>query len=233
MARCSTAEGRPTLRYARARRSAGDPRIRRPQDLELATHASGEAQAAAIADDIAYNAHDIDDGLRAGLFGLEALREVPFLDELLREIDGRYPGLETSRRIHELTRRVITRFVEDVGAEGDRRLAALDPASADDIRRAPASRGRASRPDARRPTRRSKASSIRTCTGIRSVMGVRRQADAILRDLFARFMATPRRCRRNGSRPRRARRGALARRVADYIAGMTDRYAHPRAPAPV
>ena len=110
-----------------AGRAAGDPRIQRPQDLELATYASGEAQAAAIADDIAYDAHDIDDGLRAGLFDIEDLREVPFLDELLGEIDRRYPGLDLSRRIHELSRRVITRFVEDVVAEGERRIAALAP----------------------------------------------------------------------------------------------------------
>ena len=64
------------------------------QDLELATYAGGEAQAyVAIADDIAYDAHDLDDGLRAGLFRIEDLREVPFLAELLAEIDARYPNL--------------------------------------------------------------------------------------------------------------------------------------------
>ena len=62
------------------------------QDLRLATHAGGEAQAAAIADDIAYDAHDIDDGLRAGLFAIEDLGEVPFLRELLDEVDGAIPG---------------------------------------------------------------------------------------------------------------------------------------------
>ena len=66
------------------------------QDLELSTFAGGEAQAAAMADDIAYNAHDIDDGLRAGLFALEDLAEVPFLRDLLAEIDRRYPA--SSRR---------------------------------------------------------------------------------------------------------------------------------------
>src|SRR5690606_33628845 len=105
-------------------------------DLWLATHAGGEAQAAAIADDIAYDAHDIDDGLRAELFALDDLRAVPSLAELLDDIARRYPGLERPRVIHELVRRVITRFVEDVIAESSRRLARLAPADADAIRRA-------------------------------------------------------------------------------------------------
>src|SRR5215217_7192976 len=130
------AEGRPTLRYAARGVPLAILEYNAQQDLELATYAGGEAQAAAIADDIAYDAHDIDDGLRAGLFRIEDLREVPFLAELLQEIDARYPSLDLSRRIHELTRRVITRFVEDVVAEGDRRIAALSPQTAEDIRQA-------------------------------------------------------------------------------------------------
>ena len=94
------------------------------------------AKVAALADDIAYNAHDIDDGLRAGLFNLEDLRAIPFIAGLLDDIDDRWPGLETARRIHELTRRVITRMVEDVVAESERRIAALAPADADAIRAA-------------------------------------------------------------------------------------------------
>src|SRR5688572_14756468 len=120
--------GRPNLRYAARGVPLAIEEYNAQHDLGLGSHASGEAQAAAIADDIAYNAHDLDDGLRAGLFSLEDLREVPFLQDILSEVDGRYPGLETSRRIHELIRRVITRLVEDVVAEGDRRIAALAPA---------------------------------------------------------------------------------------------------------
>jgi dGTPase len=219
------ANGEPALRYAERGIPLAILEYGAQQDLGLHTYAGGEAQAAAIADDIAYNAHDIDDGLRAGLFLIDDLREVPFLDEILREIDGRYPNLETSRRIHELTRRVITRFVEDVVAEGDRRLSALAPAGADDIRAADA------------PV-------IAFTDGVRQadaaikrflyphmyrhpkVMEVRRQADAILRDLFGRFMADP------ASMPEewrtnldKADEPRLARRVADYIAGMTDRFA--------
>src|SRR3712207_80217 len=112
------AAGHPTRRYEEGGVPAPILEYDALHNLQLGTHAGAEAQAAAIADDIAYNAHDIDDGLRAGLFAIEDLREVPFLDELLGEIDARYPGLEATRRIHELTRRVITRFVEDVVAEG-------------------------------------------------------------------------------------------------------------------
>src|SRR3712207_6438091 len=128
------AEGKPTLRYAARGVPLAILEYNAQQDLELATHAGGEAQAAAIADDIAYDAHDLDDGLRAGLFLIEDLREVPFLAELLAEIEARYPNLDLSRRIHELTRRVITRFVADVVAEGERRIAALRQRRASDIR---------------------------------------------------------------------------------------------------
>ena len=89
----------------------------RRQSLDLDTFASLEAQAAAIADDIAYNAHDIDDGLRAGLFEIDEIRRVPFIGRLLDEIDRKHPGLEKARVVHELSRRVITRFIEDVIAE--------------------------------------------------------------------------------------------------------------------
>jgi dGTPase len=219
------AEGRPTLRYAARGVPLAILEYNAQQDLELATYAGGEAQAAAIADDIAYDAHDIDDGLRAGLFRIEDLREVPFLAELLQEIDSRYPSLDLSRRIHELTRRVITRFVEDVVAEGDRRIAALSPQTADDIRQAGDT-----------TVCFSKAMSEADASIKRflyahmyrhpEVMRVRAQADDVLRDLFARFKAEPELMPEEwqadlatDDEPR------LARRVADYIAGMTDRYA--------
>ncbi|MXQ13274.1 deoxyguanosinetriphosphate triphosphohydrolase [Microvirga makkahensis] len=219
------AQGRPTLRYAERGVPLAIMEYDAVQDLELATFASGEAQAAAIADDIAYDAHDIDDGLRAGLFGVDDLREVPLLDEILAEIDGRWPGLELSRRIHELVRRVITRFVEDVVAEGERRIAALAPESADDIRRAGETALCFSR------EMREADASIKRFLYARmyrhpEVMRVRAQADQVLRDLFRRFKHEPRLMPEEwqadlpkDDEPR------LARRVADYIAGMTDRYA--------
>lgn len=219
------AQGRPTLRYAERGVPLAIMEYNAVQDLELPTFAGGEAQAAAIADDIAYDAHDIDDGLRAGLFRIDDLREVPLLDEILSEIDGRWPGLDLSRRIHELVRRVITRFVEDVVAEGDRRLAALAPASADDIRRAGETMVCFSR------EMREADASIKRFLYARmyrhpEVMRVRAQADQVLRDLFRRFkdepQLMPEEWQEDLSRDDEPR---LARRVADYIAGMTDRYA--------
>src|SRR5271166_6217423 len=118
-----TAAGAPTERYRARGVPAAILEYDRIQPLGLASHASLEAQAAAIADDIAYDAHDIDDGLRAGLFSLADIRAVPFVDDLMREIEDRYPGLEEARRIHELSRRVITRFIEDAIGESRRRVA--------------------------------------------------------------------------------------------------------------
>src|SRR5271166_3808641 len=121
-----TAAGAPTERYRARGVPAAILEYDRIQPLGLASHASLEAQAAAIADEIAYDAHDIDDGLRAGLFGLSDIRAVPFVDDLMREIEDRYPGLEEARRIHELSRRVITRFIEDAIGESRRRVAGVD-----------------------------------------------------------------------------------------------------------
>src|SRR5690606_2242370 len=102
-------------------------------DLELTRFASLEAQCAAIADDIAYNAHDIDDGLRAGLLSLDALDEVPLTKRLLDLVRTRYPDLDPVRTGHELVRRQITIMVEDVIEEAQRRLAAAKPKSVDDV----------------------------------------------------------------------------------------------------
>jgi dGTPase len=195
------------------------------QPLGLTEHASAEAQAAAIADDIAYNAHDIDDGLRAGILDTDELRTVPFLADLLREVDAEGGSLDPSRRTHELTRRVITRLVEDVLAASAARIAELAPASADAIR------------GAGRPMVAFTAAMAAADRSIKAflfpklykhprLMAVRHDAEAIVRDLFGRLTREP------GLLPEDWRgdlAGAaepkIARRVADYIAGMTDRYA--------
>jgi dGTPase len=193
--------------------------------LELASHAGAEAQVAAIADDIAYDAHDLDDGLRAGLFALDDLREVPFLAELLAEIEDRHPGLETTRRIHELSRRVITRFVEDVIRESEARLSALVPKSAEDVRAAgrPVVAFSAPMAEADRTTKEFLFAHMYRHP---SVVAVRRQANDIVRDLFRRLAAAPEllpeewRWELDG-----APEGRVIRRISDYIAGMTDNYA--------
>ena len=103
-------------------------------DLELSTNASAEAQVAAVADDCAYNHHDLHDGLRAGLFTEDDLCELPVIGECFAEVDRLHPGLEPMRRRHEALRRVFGVMVEDVIAVAENRLTALQPQSVDDIR---------------------------------------------------------------------------------------------------
>lgn len=97
------------------------------RDLMPDAYAGGEAQSAAIADDIAYNAHDIDDGLRSGLLQLARLHDIPALDRILVSIEADYPGLGPERLVPELVRRLINWLVMDALAESSRRLLALDP----------------------------------------------------------------------------------------------------------
>ena len=218
-------DGLPTERYAKAGIPAAILDYQDKQDLWLASHASAEAQAAALADDIAYNAHDIDDGLRAGLFELSELRAVPFLAALLDEIEALHPDLERARATNELVRRVITRFVEDVIAEAQRRIAALAPADADAIRRAPGPVVAFS-PEIAAADRAIKGFLYPNMYRHPRIGVIRREAADIVRDLFMRFTAHP------VDLPGEWAAGCgelgevrLARRVSDYIAGMTDSYA--------
>jgi dGTPase len=190
------------------------------QDLELWSFASAEAQAAAISDDIAYDAHDIDDGFRAELFRLDELSTVPFIGELLREIDALHPRLEATRRVHELVRRVITRMIEDVIRESRQRIAALQPRSQQDIRDA------AAPTIAFSPAMGAADRAIKEFLFLRMyrhprVMRVMGEAEGVLRDLFAHYLARP------ADLPAEWRQGDMVnpRRIADFIAGMTDRYA--------
>lgn len=187
--------------------------------LDLALFASAEAQAAALADDIAYNAHDLDDGLRAGLFTLEEVTAVPFLAMLLGEVDGLHPGLATARRIHELGRRVITRFIEDVLAESRRRLlqAGVDNVAA---LRQQSSAMVAFSPIMAEAERAMKQFLFAHMYRHPGIMAVRRDAEALLEALFHRFVARPQDLPSEWRGP-----GVSARSIADYIAGMTDRYA--------
>ncbi len=197
--------------------------------LWLDTYASAEAQVAAISDDIAYNAHDIDDGLRAGLFDLSDLEVVPFVAGLLEEINARWPGLERTRVIHELGRRVITRFVEDVITETMRRLDRIKPKSADEVRRASEAVVGFS-PLMKKADADIKAFLFPHMYRHPSVLETREKASQIVRDLFENLLADPTLLpaewqvddQPTGQPPNRMR---VARRVADYIAGMTDRYA--------
>ncbi len=106
----------------------------REHDLELHTFASAEAQLAAISDDIAYNNHDVDDGLRAGLFRIEDLADLELAGPVFAEVAAEYPNLDRSRTIHEAVRRLIEAMINDVIAETRRRIADLAPTSAAEVR---------------------------------------------------------------------------------------------------
>lgn len=193
--------------------------------LDLASHAALEAQAAAIADDIAYDAHDIDDGLRSGLLTLDMLEEVPFAAAILAEVRALYPGLDPVRTGHELMRRQITRMVEDVIVTARDRLAALKPASSGDVRAAGETIVRFSAA-MRDDEKALKAFLYANLYRHPDVMAVRADAERIVRDLFGAYLADPA-AMPEGWRGilERADEAVKARHVADFLAGMTDTYA--------
>jgi dGTPase len=193
--------------------------------LDLWNQPGGEAQAAAIADDIAYIAHDIDDGLRAGAFELTDLRAVPFLGELLENLRWKYPKLEMTRMVHELQRRVITALVEDVITQSVSRLKSLNPQSAADLRGhyAPVIAFSAAMDDVRRAT---KSFLFRELYRHERVMKVMNHAESVVEDLFATYADEPELLSEEWQRQLEGQDGpSRAIIIGDYIAGMTDRYA--------
>ena len=192
-------------------------------DLHLNTYASAEAQVAAIADDIAYNNHDLDDGLRVGLFEIDDLLDLPLVGGFFHEVDKAYPDLDAKRRRHEALRRVFGAMVEDVIVETRRRLATLAPQSVDDIRNhnAPVVQFSAQMFD--------QLKTIRAFLFTRmyrhdSVMKMRDDTKIVVQDLFKTYMTDPA-LMSAGHCPDSDDPQVVARAVADYIAGMTDRFA--------
>ncbi len=194
-------------------------------DLNLQTFASAEAQVAAQSDDIAYNNHDIDDGLSAGLFTIDDLADVPLIGPIFHEIGRAFPDLDDSRRIHEAVRRMIGAMVEDLIEETERRLADLAPKSPDDVRNA-------DRPVAgfseemRSNDAALKKFLFENMYRHYKLNRMTTKARRVVRDLFQLLVAEPE-ClptewRRNAPGPNRQETAEL---VADYIAGMTDRHA--------
>lgn len=195
-------------------------------DLELASWPGVEAQVAAHADDIAYNNHDIDDGLRAGLFTLADIREnVPMVARAIEGVERDYPGLAQDRVIAETVRRLIGQWADDLVDETERRVARIKPESAEDVRAAGA------------PLVGFSGALLEEEAVLRRfLMGrmyrhwkvnrSRSQAKRILRALFELFLSEPELLppdwQIGGDGPRGHK---TARRVCDYIAGMTDDFA--------
>lgn len=219
------ADDKPTVRYSARGIPAAILEYQAQQDLELKSFASAEAQAAAIADDIAYNAHDIDDGLRAGLFELKDLEQVPLAGELLADIAARHPGLDRSRTTHELMRRVITRLVEDVIAEGTAAFTSGLYRSSGDVRNA----GKALVAFSSRTAEADKGIKRFLYSNMyrhERVMRVRVHAAEVVKRLFERLFADVALMPAEWFEGlEQAGEGKRARRVADYIAGMTDTFA--------
>ena len=193
-------------------------------DLNYTSHAGAEAQVAALSDDIAYNNHDIDDGLRAGLFSVENLMDLPIVGPCFEDVDSRYPGLDASRRQHEALRRVFGAMVEDVLATSAQLLKASGASSVEDIRALGV------------PVIRFSGSMWADINVIRSflfkrmyrhpdVMEMRSLTARIVTDLFDLFCSAPNLMPDDWAALAQGDKEHRAQVVGDFIAGMTDRYA--------
>ena len=195
------------------------------EDLDLTTFAGPEAQVAALSDDIAYNNHDIDDGLAAGLFSLEELMEIPLVGDVFREVMEAYPALDRPRTIKEAVRRLIGLWINDLTTETLKRAAEVNPQSAADVRAMDYPLVAFS--DALDE----RQSALRAFLYERmykhyKVNRMRSQAKRILKELFDLFLAEPDTLppplRQDAEQTQGARR---ARIVCDYLASMTDTFA--------
>jgi len=195
------------------------------QDLELDTFAGAEAQIASLSDDIAYNNHDIDDGLRAGLFSIGDLKDVPLAGPVFHEVNKRHPGLDDSRVIHEAVRSMIGSMVRDLLAETSRRLKDCGAGTVADIR------------SLNSPVAAFSERMRDNDAGLKKFLlehmyrhyklnRMTTKGRRVVKDLFRLFLAEPEclptEIRRRAEGPGTA---LTAQVVADYVAGMTDRHA--------
>ena len=219
-------DGSPVGRYREHGIPVGISEFVKTYDLELWSFASLEAQVAAIADDIAYDAHDIDDGLRAGLFQIDDLKAIPLTAAIIAEIDAQYPGLDEGRRGAELVRELISVLIGAVILEAHRRLERARPTSADNVRNQnealiafPAEMAEAE-------------AEIKAFLKVRMyrherVMRVMRDAEALVFDLFARYQSDSTLMPAEWLPPENIAEteAEQARRIGNFIAGMTDLFA--------
>lgn len=218
-------DGRPYGRYAEEGLPTGADDIPAVADLRLSSHASLEAQVAAIADDIAYNAHDIDDALRASLVELADFEDAPMAGPIVREVEGLYPDVGTKRQTHEVQRRMITRAIEDVIVHSGELIEEAGVASAEDVRMA----GKtliAFSPATANAEKGLKEVLYKRVYRVEAVMKPVRESEAVVERLFAAYMDGDDMPGRWAEAARIADDAkARARIVADFIAGMTDPYA--------
>jgi len=196
-------------------------------DLELTTFAGPEAQVAALADEIAYNTHDIDDGYRAGFFNFDDLKDLPLFGPILEDMLRHHPEAEKDRIMNAVVRQVIGTMVTDLLDTTRAALMILKPMAAQDIRRA-------------------KEQTVRFSFAMQQHMNVLRafltkrmywhskvnrvctKSERIVKEMFAFFMEHPSCLPKDWYNPLREGKhddAFKARLIADYIAGMTDRYA--------
>lgn len=194
-------------------------------DLELHTHASAEAQVAALADDIAYNNHDLMDGMRAGLFAVEDVADLPLVGPCFARVDQKYPGLDARRRQHEALRRFFGLLVEDVITTSRANLAALAPKTPDDIRHAGRMVVQFS-PAMWADLQKVRAFLFEHMYRAPNVVAKRAEVTQVVTELFPAFLQDPSLLPAEwAAEVAQADALGLARLVADYIAGMTDRFA--------
>jgi dGTPase len=194
-------------------------------DLEIHSFASAEAQVAAVCDDIAYNNHDIEDGLRAGLFSIDDLAGLPLIGDVIAHVRGRYPDIQRDILIHEVVRRLINSMVVDLISESQKRLDELNPASVNEIRAAGAAVIAFSE-EMIGHDRALKAYLSENMYGHDKVLRMAKKGKKVVRDLFSLYIGDPASMPREWASKTKGRdANDVARVVADFIAGMTDRFA--------
>ncbi|WP_273756743.1 deoxyguanosinetriphosphate triphosphohydrolase [Bartonella sp. MM73XJBT] len=195
------------------------------QDLELDCFAGLEAQCAAIADDIAYNAHDIDDGLRSQFLTLDQFEQVSLTAKLLKDITDEHPQLDQTRRGYALVRRQITTMVEDVIRQSQENLAQINPTSSNDIHHAKQTIVTFS-PTMAIYEKELKDFLFKNLYYHDQVLSRRNAAKCIVQKLFDSYYKNPENLPENWcKKTAHLTNHELARHIADFLSGMTDPYA--------